>query len=58
MDKFYIVLKDGLYDTARRYPTETEAMTAAERLCKKEGKRFYILETIENDIFKLEIHEY
>lgn len=47
MEKFWIVIKDikETY-TSKRHPSEEEAKAEAERLCKKENARFFVLEMV------------
>jgi len=46
-DKFYIVMRDRLQNTINKWhPTKEEAMEEAERLCRQERARFYVLEVI------------
>ncbi len=45
MDKFWIVMRDKSETyVVKRHVTEEEAKAEAERLCRKENARFFILE--------------
>ncbi len=46
MKKFYMVIKDGVSYTEKKHDTFLEARKEAERLCKKERDKFYILGSI------------
>ena len=47
IEKFWIVVRDnGLMQATKRHTTRREALSEAERLCKKDGGTFFVMSLI------------